>query len=121
MQIAGDDSSKQELIAHLVYFNDASTKAALTERSSDHGLTLLGQAVAWGFQETAIILAAGCRCVRAHHASVGDAFALHSAATASMTMLSTGLTSCVRVMLESGPQQTLDACLCSMREGVGGI
>lgn len=63
LQIAGTDTRNQEMITRLACVEDASTKAALTERSSDHGLTLLGQAVAWGFIETVTILLAGCWCV----------------------------------------------------------
>ncbi len=53
--------AKDDLLRALVR-NDPALAAALTERDCKHGLTLLGQAVAWGHEGTVCILAAACRC-----------------------------------------------------------
>lgn len=57
-----DGADNFALIFTLLQYRDEALTDALTERDSDHGLTVLGRAVAWGHESTVKLVAAACRC-----------------------------------------------------------
>lgn len=57
-----DGADNFALIFTLLQYRDEALTDALTERVSDHGLTVLGRAVAWGHESTVKLVAAACRC-----------------------------------------------------------
>ncbi|BDA44616.1 hypothetical protein COCOBI_06-0920 [Coccomyxa sp. Obi] len=54
-------ANKESLVMSLVSSRGQFLTDALTEHDTEHGLTVLGQAVAWGHENTAQILAVACR------------------------------------------------------------
>ena len=59
----GDD--RDLLIKALVAWRNPALTEALTERDEEHGLTLLGLAVAWGHETTVKTLVDACKCALA--------------------------------------------------------
>ncbi|BDA44617.1 hypothetical protein COCOBI_06-0930 [Coccomyxa sp. Obi] len=55
------EANKEDLLTRLLSSTGQSVTDALTEHDSEHGLTVLGQAVAWGHEKTVQILASACR------------------------------------------------------------
>ncbi len=51
-----------ELVTSLLSSTGQHVADALTEHDSEHGLTVLGQAVAWGHDKTVELLAKACKC-----------------------------------------------------------
>ncbi len=66
-----------ELVTSLLSSTGQHVTDALTEHDSEHGLTVLGQAVAWGHDRTVELLAKACKC----EASSARLHPIHTACT----------------------------------------
>jgi hypothetical protein len=56
------EDNRDQLVTCLVTLRNPALTLALTERDNEHGLTVLGLAVAWGHRLTIFTLADACKC-----------------------------------------------------------